>query len=115
MDPTRLLRLCGTLTKRTQDGTRDANDELVVTTTTETVRCWVQPSSSRSTSDEDAAGQNTTVGRWIGYFPAGVTIEGWDKLTVGGIDYEFVGPAQPWTHPRTGTDVYQAAGLERIR
>lgn len=115
MDPTRLLRLCGTLTKRTQDGTRDANDELEVTTTTETVRCWVQPSASRSTADETTAGQNTTVGRWVGYFPAAVTLEGWDKLTVGGIDYEFVGPAQPWTHPRTGCDVYQAAALERIR
>lgn len=115
MDPTRLLRLCGTVTKRTQDGTRDENDELTVITTTATVRCWVQPSAARSTSDEVTVGQNTTTGRWVGYFPADADLEGWDKLTVSGIGYEFVGPAQPWTHPRTGCDVYQSAPLERIR
>lgn len=115
MDPSRLLQLCGTLTRRTTTDERDDDDELIVTTTTATVRCWVQPYNARSASSEQIAAQNTTTAKWIGYFPAGVTIEGWDALEVCGKSYEIAGPAQPWTHPRTGSEVYQSAPLDLIR
>lgn len=112
MDPSRLLRTVGTLTRRTWTDVRDADGELTATETTARIWCWVQPEGTKAGTAERTAGQNTQAQRWIGYFRTCDDLEGWDSLTVAGTTYEFAGPAQTWTNPRTRVAVYQAAPLE---
>lgn len=111
MNLERLMNLAATLTSA--DVSTSVVDEYGNPAETETsteVRCWVAPSSS----SEDTDRTNRQSEEWNGYFPPSLDLNGWDRLTLGTATYEFDGPPQTYTHPRSTRPTYTVARLRRV-
>lgn len=93
-----LLNLPCTITRRTQNGAADDYGNPTYTTTTTTTVCELQ----QQVASEDVVDRDGQASDSILILPAGTGIDGGDKVTVSGVDYEVDGP--PWAarNPRTG-------------
>lgn len=98
-DPSHLMVLTGTLTRVTQDGTKDRyGDPAENPGGPETVKCWLY----QTARDEHTATDNTqdqTADLWL---PAGTDPTGLDRIEVNGVTWQFVGPPLQAMNPRSG-------------
>lgn len=93
-----LLNLPCTITRRTQNGAADGYGNPTETTTVTTTVCELQ----QQFAGEDVTDSNVQSSDFLLVLPAGTGIDGGDKVTIDGSDYEVDGP--PWSarNPRTG-------------
>jgi hypothetical protein len=107
----RLLNLTASVTRVVRDGTEDAFGDPTETTLTATYRCWL----AQAGADEATVNQDVQREDFALYLEAGASggIDGTDRVTVGGVEYEVVGP--PWSaiNPRTGQTTHVVATIRR--
>lgn len=92
-----LLNLTCTITRRTQAGAADRYNTPGQSTTTTTTVCELQQTSA----DENVTDRDAQASDFLLILPAGTAIDGGDKVTIEGVEYEVAGP--PWAarNPRT--------------
>jgi len=97
VNPSRLLRLTGTLVHLGDEDDRDEYNNIIRAETEATVACWVeQTQRSEDTVDTDQQAETYRL-----FLPAGTVVSGSDRLTVNGSTYELIGPPWPAVNPRT--------------
>ncbi len=96
-----LLNQSCTITTRADSATKDRYGNPDQTESTATTVCYAEQRSRTETSTGDGEVQQED---WLVMFPTGTTVNGLDKVTVGSLVLEVVGP--PWTvrNPRTQSD-----------
>lgn len=95
-----LLNQSCTITTRTDAGTVDRYGNPAKTEATASTVCYAeQRQRSENTGEDAVAGED-----WLVLLPVGTTVDTADKITVGSLVLEVVGP--PWTvrNPRTQSD-----------
>lgn len=96
MDPSRLIRLDGTLNGVTPGEVDDYNVPTPVITSVP-VKCWLEQSrASEDTSNTDQQAETYDL-----YLDPDSEPSGYDSLTVLGVTYQFDGPPWPAVNPRT--------------
>lgn len=87
-----------TITTRADAGTKDRYGNPDVTETTTTTVCYCEQRTRTESSDGKGEVQQE---EWLVMLPAGTTVDGLDKITVGSLVLEVTGP--PWSvrNPRT--------------
>lgn len=95
-----LMNQACTITTRTAGATTDRYNNPVDTEATTSAVCYCE----QRQRTEDTVNANTQTQDWLIMFPLGTTVAGADKVTVGTLMLEVVGP--PWTvhNPRTRAD-----------
>lgn len=93
-----LLNQSCTITTRTDAATKDRYGNPDQTEATTTTACYCEQRSRTETKTGDGEVQQE---EWLVMLPAGTTVNGHDKITVGSLVLEVVGP--PWSvrNPRT--------------
>lgn len=107
----RKLTLRGVLTTVTKSDDRDDMNRPTETITTKTIRFLMHPKQADETNDPQQVGKRLMTG----YFDACDTIDTTSRLTYAGLEFEFIGPPEPWPSPRTGEIVGQTATLARTQ
>lgn len=94
-----LINQACTITTRTE-GAKDRMGDPTLTESSTAALCYCE---QRQRSETTAAGDVQTQD-WLVMFPLGTTVAGSDKVTVGSLVLEVVGP--PWTvrNPRLGAN-----------
>lgn len=92
-----LLNQACTITTRTDAGTKDRYGNPDITEATTTTVCYCEQRQRSEQSGEDAVASED----WLVMLPTGTTVDAHDKITVGSLVLEVVGP--PWSarNPRT--------------
>jgi hypothetical protein len=110
----RLLRVPATLTTVTDDGAVDEYGDPTTTTASTITRCWVTRRGALSESVETVGEENWQTDALTAYLPAGTAVTGQDRLTVGDISWEVIGPAHEHIDPRTGEGQFVSARVRRV-
>ena len=105
----RWCRLDVILTTVTDGDTVDGMNNPVPTLAQRCVKTWVHPEQG----DETTSGRQVASTRFVGYFLPCEDIDARSTLTLGAATYEFDGPPQEWTNPRTAERVGWSARLVR--
>lgn len=92
-----LLNQACTITTRTDAATKDRYGNPDVTESTTTTVCYAEQRSRTEPGGEDAVASE----EWMVMFPTGTTVDAHDKITVGSLVLEVVGPPWPVRNPRT--------------
>lgn len=112
----RMIRRPATVTRTTRSTTEtDEYNVPAEVTETATILCHVEPVMAVSERDESERGGDIQTETWMGYFLPDADIEGWDRITVDGSTFEFVGPPGLFVHPRTSKPHHYEARLRRTR
>lgn len=112
----RMIRRTATVTRTTRSATEtDEYNVPVEVTETAELLCHIEPVMTVAERDEVERGGDIQSEMWLGYFLPDADLEGWDRLTVDGVDYEFVGPPGLFVHPRTNKAHHYEARLRRTR
>lgn len=113
MNVAHLLTSTAVVTTVTYTGSADAMGDPTAVTASLTFRCWLSQTQRAEVTDNTAVQQET----WDLYLePAAAdAVEGFDRVTVAGVTYEFVGP--PWTalNPRTQLVSHVECTVRRTR
>lgn len=101
MSLTGLLNQSCTITTRTDAATKDRYGNPDQTESATTTVCYAEQRTRTETSDGKGEVQQE---QWLVMLPAGTTVNGLDKITVGSLVLEVTGP--PWTvrNPRTQSE-----------
>lgn len=111
MDPTRLMRLTGTLVTPTGSTSKDAYNDDVPATASTTVKCWVeQTTATEDTVDTTQASEDRRL-----YLPVGCGATAQSTLAVGSDTYQVTGPPWTATNPRTGLPSHVEAKGRQVR
>lgn len=110
MDVRRLLTLPCTITRVTADGPPDDHGNPTETFTTTNTKCWLYQDRR---SENERQGDQQIEG-FVLVLALGTQIDGNDRVTVQGKDFEVTGP--PWNavNPRTGKPTHVEATLDRV-
>lgn len=111
MRPTRLFTLPVTISTVTDAGADDEYGNPTETTTTTIVWGELQQQSR----NEEGGGRHVLEGVYRLFVEPGASVVGWDRVTIGGVDYEVDGPPWQVRNPRTGTISHVEATLRRAR
>lgn len=103
------LTMRGVLTTVTYGDERDEMNFPIEVTATKPIRFLWHPERADETNEPRQVGRQYMTG----YFDACDTITTTSRLTYAGVEFEFVGPPEPWPNPRTGDIVGQTATLVR--
>lgn len=92
-----LLNQSCTITTRTTAGTTDRYGNPDETTATVTTVCYAE----QRNRGEDTSNANQQSQDWLVLLPAGTSVDGTDRITIGTLVLEVIGP--PWSarNPRT--------------
>ncbi|HMV75343.1 MAG TPA: hypothetical protein PKB00_12285 [Microthrixaceae bacterium] len=93
-----LLNQSCTITTRTDAGTKDRYGNPDLTEATTATVCYCEQRTRAEASDGLGEVQQED---WLVMLPAGTTVNGHDKITVGSLVLEVVGPPWPVRNPRT--------------
>lgn len=96
-----LLNQTCTITTRTDAGTADRYGNPDQTEATTSTVCYAEQRSRSETKDGKGEVQQED---WLVILPAGTTVNGLDKITVGTLVLEVVGPPWPVRNPRTQSE-----------
>ena len=109
MDVTRLLTLTATITHVAHAGAADAYGNPTETTTTSTAAAEIQ----QTQRDEHTRDANVAEETWLLVLAPTATIDNTDRVSVGGVSYEVIGP--PWRarNPRTGDVTHIEATVKK--
>lgn len=94
-----LMNQACTITTRTDSATVDRYGNPTESESTATTTCHAEQRSRTETSGESVV----QVEEWLVMLPAGTTIDAHDKITVGTLALEVLGPPWPVRNPRTQT------------
>lgn len=97
MSVANLLNQACTITTRTTAATTDRYGNPGESTATTTTVCYAE----QRNRSEDTANANQQSQDWLVMLPAGTSVDGTDRITIGSLVLEVVGP--PWSarNPRT--------------
>lgn len=96
-----LLNQSCTITTRTDAATADRYGNPDQTEATTATVCYCEQRSRTETKTGDGEVQQE---EWLVMLPAGTTVNGHDKITVGALVLEVVGPPWPVRNPRTQSE-----------
>lgn len=96
-----LLNQSCTITTRADSATVDRYGNPAQTESTATTVCYAEQRTRAESSDGKGEVQQE---EWLVMLPAGTTVNGHDKITVGSLVLEVVGPPWPVRNPRTQSE-----------
>jgi len=101
------LTLHRTLTKsRDEIGGSD-----VATETSVTVDAYIYPVGG----EEDRVNRNTQLGEWRALVPADTDVDGWDRASYDGREFDIIAPPEPVWNPRTMTRHHVRLRLQEVQ
>jgi len=113
MDIRRLLNIPCTIHAVSESTVDEYGDPTLSTSDTDAV-CWVDRRGNLGDGGEESGPTNWQTDTLDLYLDAGTTITGDDRVTVGDLLYEVVGPPHEHLHPRTADGVYVSAVIRRV-
>lgn len=112
MNVEHLLTSSAEITFVTDDGVPDSFGDATQTTTSQTFRCWMYQTGRA----EDTANADSQFETWsLMLEAAAANVNGWDRVTVNGIEYELAGPPWPALNPRTQLTTHVECTVRRTR
>ena len=113
MHPERLMNIACTV-HTVSEGAVDEYGDPTTTSRDRSTVCWVDRRGNTGDGAETAGPANWQTDTLDLYLPAGTTITGDDRVTVGSLLYEVLGPPHEHLHPLTGDGVYVSARIRRV-
>lgn len=116
MNVAHLLTSTAVVTTVTYTGPADGMGDPTEVTSTASFRCWLARPPVGGGGSENTANANTQIESLVLYLEAAAAdIDGFDRVAVDGITYEFLGPPWPALNPRTQVITHVESTVRRTR